>query len=89
MHRFTTNARKLTDTITQTVVDAIDASDGGRNRANVAKQRNVVVSRNVGGQGNVRATSTRQRVRVRQNDEETLETTETVMDADGAAEGGV
>jgi hypothetical protein len=88
MQRFEANARKLTDTIRQAVGDAVDASGGGQHRVNVAKQRNIVVARNAGGHGNLQATSTRQRLRVRQDGEETLETTETVSDADGAAEGG-
>ena len=56
---------------------AIDADGSGVHNVNVTGRTNVVVSKNVGGDGESHVASSHQEVRIRQDGGETLEEVET------------
>jgi len=53
-------------------------ASGSAHHVNVAGRANVVVAKNVGREGSSHAASSTQRVRIRQNGDETYEETETI-----------
>ena len=67
--------------IKRAVEEAQAGSGGGSRRAhnvNVAGRANVAVAKNVGREGSSHGASATQRVRIRQNGDETYEETETI-----------
>lgn len=74
MDQFNHAKRILKQQIRRTARQAHEAA-GGTARVNVTGTRNVVVSDTVGGRDSVNATSSRQSVRIRQQDGETIEET--------------